>query len=344
MQKYDFFVGIDIAKATFDVVATDGAAQHHRVFDNTGAGVTGLLRYLRGELGWDARRTGICMEHTGRYNYHLRRELYRAGAAFHEVSGAVMRAKYRDQRGKTDKVDAARIADYLRRYADELRAYAPMPGALEDISILIARRDRLVDTRTRFNNAHTELKTHASEAQRAEDEGANAELFAVLKRQIKAVDQRLSELLRGEEKLQRMAERMRSVPGVGPQTVYLLLLATHGFQRFDTARQLACHCGVVPFAYSSGSSVYKRARVSQRADKRAKQVLTMAAWSAIRMGGRFGAYYERLLERGKAPLSALNAVRNKLLHTIYAVVKNEVMYEENHQPSYDRPKIDLANT
>ena len=41
-------------------------------------------------------------------------------------------------------------------------------------------------------------------------------------------------------------------------------------------------------------------------------------------------YYERKLSEGKNKMSVINAVRNKLIHRIFAVVRDQRMYVENY--------------
>ena len=54
----------------------------------------------------------------------------------------------------------------------------------------------------------------------------------------------------------------------------------------------------------------------------------MAAINAVRYHAELRAYYQRKLEEGKGKMSAINAVRNKLLHRVVAVVKRGTPYVE----------------
>lgn len=42
------------------------------------------------------------------------------------------------------------------------------------------------------------------------------------------------------------------------------------------------------------------------------------------------AYFERKVLEGKNKMSIINAVRNKLVHRVFAVVRDNRMYEDNY--------------
>jgi hypothetical protein len=52
----------------------------------------------------------------------------------------------------------------------------------------------------------------------------------------------------------------------------------------------------------------------------------MAALNSLRYNGEMKAYFDRKVSEGKSKMSVLNAVRNKLLHQIVAVVKRGAPY------------------
>lgn len=41
-------------------------------------------------------------------------------------------------------------------------------------------------------------------------------------------------------------------------------------------------------------------------------------------------YFERKVAEGKNKMSVINAVRNKLIHRIFAVIRDDRTYEENY--------------
>ncbi len=107
-----------------------------------------------------------------------------------------------------------------------------------------------------------------------------------------------------------------------------VILATHELKAITDPKKLACHAGVAPFEYRSGTSVGGKTRVSQHARKRLKSLFHLAAMSAIRVKGELQDYYRRKVAEGKNKMLVLNAVRNKLIHRIYAVVRRGEKYDK----------------
>ncbi len=55
--------------------------------------------------------------------------------------------------------------------------------------------------------------------------------------------------------------------------------------------------------------------------------------SAISSKGELQDYYQRKVEEGKNKMSIINAVRNKIIHRIFACVREKRKYEKNYTHS-----------
>ncbi|MEM6845936.1 MAG: IS110 family transposase, partial [Bacteroidota bacterium] len=66
------------------------------------------------------------------------------------------------------------------------------------------------------------------------------------------------------------------------------------------------------------------------ANKDVKKLLHMAALSAINNCEELRSYYQRKVAEGKNKMSLINAVRNKLILRIFAVVRSNRKYEKNY--------------
>jgi transposase len=102
---------------------------------------------------------------------------------------------------------------------------------------------------------------------------------------------------------------------------------TDNFQKFSSSRQFSCYTGVVPLEHSSRTSIRGKSRVSHYANKKAKQLLNLAASVAIQHK-ELKQYYQRRVAEGKSKMSTLNIVRNKLVDRMFAVVKRQTPYQE----------------
>ena len=113
---------------------------------------------------------------------------------------------------------------------------------------------------------------------------------------------------------------------MGFVTATHLIVYTNEFKTMRDGKQLACYCGVAPFEYSSGSSVRGKTKVHYMANKKLKCNLHMASLTAVKLDPDLKAYYERKVAEGKNKMSVLNAVKNKLLARVIAVVNKQQEY------------------
>lgn len=146
-------------------------------------------------------------------------------------------------------------------------------------------------------------------------------------------EKQINTLIQSDERLKELFDWITSVPGVGDAIAAEVLVATNEFKAINDPKKLACHAGVAPFEYRSGSSVRGKTRVSQHARLRLKSLFHLGAMSAIRMKGELQVYYQRKVTEGKNKMLVLNAVRNKLIHRVCSVVHRGQKYDKNYTPA-----------
>jgi transposase len=153
-----------------------------------------------------------------------------------------------------------------------------------------------------------------------------------LDKDLKAIEVQMKDVIDGDSDLRRLYELVTSVVGIGFVTAVNLIVYTNEFKLFGNHRQFACYSGVAPFEYRSGSSIKGRTKVSHMANKKMKRYLHMASLTGIKLDNELKAYYERKVAEGKNKMSILNAVRNKLLARVFAVVHRGFAYQiKNYQ-------------
>ena len=104
------------------------------------------------------------------------------------------------------------------------------------------------------------------------------------------------------------------------------IAATNEFKLHTNSRTLACYAGVAPFEYSSGKSIKRKPKINPAANKKLKSLLHIAAMGTITKKGAFKKYYDRKVKEGKHKLSVINAIRNKLVKRISAVIQRDTPY------------------
>ena len=73
-----------------------------------------------------------------------------------------------------------------------------------------------------------------------------------------------------------------------------------------------------------------KTRVNHQARKSLKTLLHMAAMSALQVKGELQDYYQRKVAQGKNKMLVINALRNKLIHRVYAVIKRGKKYNKKY--------------
>jgi transposase len=121
-----------------------------------------------------------------------------------------------------------------------------------------------------------------------------------------------------------------SVPGVGLVTATEVIVSTNEFKDIREAKKYACYSGIAPFGYSSGTSIKGKAKVSKMANKHVKKLLQLAAMAAANHDKELKTYFERKVAEGKNKMAVMNAVRNKLIHRIFACIRNNRKYEKTY--------------
>jgi transposase len=243
----------------------------------------------------------VALEPTGAYHLPLLQLLAEKGlqvalvnpyhlAAFRRATGG---------RHKTDLQDALLLARYAQVCGESLRAYTLPPKALQELKALVGYREDLAQRARAILNQLEAARWAGSE-----------EILVLLQRELACVEGLLGEV---EARIQALlaalpeAEVLMGLPGVGPQVLALLPPRLWG-----RAKAAASYAGLIPEREESGKSV-ERSRLSRKGPPLLRRKLFMGALVAVRHDPEMGAFYHRLLSRGKRNEQALVAVAHKLL-------------------------------
>jgi transposase len=323
------FIGIDVSKSTFDIALiknNDSSNILSADFSNTHNGIVGLEKFIK-QQSLNMAETLICMEHTGVYcrllsHYLIEREYH----VWLEMPVQIIRSTG-IQRGKSDKIDAKRIAQYACYKKDKAVLWQPPRQVLIEINDLLVLRDRLVESKKSLKQPIKELKDAGLKEAANLIEIRCRESLNALEKEIKGIEKELSAKIKKDSNLKRLFDLATSVPGIGKITAFTLLYFTNEFKFFANAKQLACYCGVAPFEHTSGTSIRGRTRVSNFANKRLKKLFHLVAITTLNRNPEFSNYYQRKLLEGKNKMLIINAIRNKIIHRLCAVIKRQTPYQ-----------------
>lgn len=145
---------------------------------------------------------------------------------------------------------------------------------------------------------------------------------------IKALEQEMERLIQEENAC--LKEQLESIPGIGPKTSLLLIVALRGFQDFDNHKQVISYLGLAPRIFESGTSVKGKARICKMGMGEVRSCLYMAARSARLYNPACKTLYDRLRAKGKAHKLAMIAVVNKLLKQAFALAKSDQKFDPDY--------------
>lgn len=325
-MNYQYYVGIDVSKETLDVVVVSSTGLQEFKISNCPKAIKQLLKSWQKTKSVDAPNTLFCLEPTGHYSNVTITTLLSLSLDVWVANPTDIKNSIGLQRGKNDRIDARRIAEYAMRFKDKVRLVQPSEIETQEIRQLLTQRERLVADRAKYIGQINDFKGTLSKQVYAIISKANRQVITAYDKAIREVEKQMEALIHAIPELEEQYKLLQTVSGVGKVLAQTLIAYTSGFDRFDTPRAFACHAGVAPFEYTSGSSVRSRNKVSHRANERLKCLLHLAALSSIRFNGELREYYLRKVEEGKSKMSVLNAIRNKIIYRIFAVIKRKTPF------------------
>lgn len=325
-MKVQHIIGADLSKKSIDLVCH--LQNTHIQIENSITGFKDLLRWMR-QQKINASKTMIVMEHTGLYSYCFEKFLHQHQMAFCKVNALVIKRSIGILRGKTDKLDAARIAAFGYEKKDKLAIDVPASDALKRLQMLHSIRDRLVKQRASLTCAIKEYR-HIGIPEKDIIIQTQLQLIKSFDKQIEKLMTDIETIINKQEPLKQNFHLLQSIKGVGKILALTAIIKTHNFTRFANARKFACFCGTAPFEHSSGTSIKKKSRISHLADKQMKSLLDLSAKSAIQYDKELREYYLKRTEGGKSKMSTINVVRNKILYRMFAVIKRQTPFLENY--------------
>ncbi len=300
------FAGADVSKHRLDF-CVDG-----RSFSvaNDPAGVARLLKQLP--------QTGmglIAVEATGGYERPLVKGLLDADLPVAVVNPLRVRrfAQSRGVLAKTDRIDAAVLADFARGNADTLRPLTAVDDNAAMLKELSARRRQLVCQVTANKNQmeHVTLPLVKRSINRT---------VRQLQQEILLIETEIQKQIDADTNLKARYDVLLKVKGIGPRVALVLVSELPELGQIDR-RKIAALVGVAPFNDDSGS--YSAHRHIQGGRPTVRSALYMSTLVAVRHDPVLKARYQHLLANGKPKKVALIACMNKRLSHLTALLRPE---------------------
>lgn len=250
----------------------------------------------------------------------------------------------RSRRVKTDRRDALALAE-----ARKLGAYRPAHRTSDEqrhVRAILAVRENLVRARARFvtlaqavlSREGFRVPTGSSGCFSARVEKLElpehlkaeiAPLLSVLapsSEQIGALDERLGELARKDERV----VRLMTMPQIGPVTAVAFVATLDDAERFRGAHQVEAYIGLVPREWSS-SEIQRRGPITKAGNSRMRWLLVEAAWRLATHKKRLETqplreWAERITRR-RGKRVAMVALARKLSGILYAIWRDGSVFD-----------------
>ena len=252
------------------------------------------------------------MEATGRYEFNLAQAAHTKGLPVCIVKPLLVRryAGAINQLAKTDKIDAALIAEFAAIVQPTI---TPQKSKnLIAIRDLIARRRQLMNLRTQELNRMTVMGKNFKVS--------CTRIIKCLDAEIKRMEKRLAKHVEEQAEWAEKQTILKSAPGVGDTLTYTLLAELPELGSLNN-KEIASLVGVAPVNRDSGKMRGKRRIQGGRACVRT--VLYMATLSATLCNPVIKGFYKKLVAQGKHKKVALTACMRKFITMLNAMVRDK---------------------
>lgn len=319
----EHYIGVDLHQAFFQACAVTptGAREWEDRFPRTEIGIAALLARCDG-------RTALAVE-ASTPTWHFADALGDHVADLRIVDPVKTKLKA-GYAAKTDRLDARRLADALRR--DSVVGIYYPPVAIRELRELCRYRHAIVQVRTALINrlravllrqgvvdgrrlARTAsdawLETLALPPRAAGSVAGLRRVLAAVRTEAAAVDQEVLTAAGAD----RIATALQEIPGIGPVLGLLIRAEVGDIRRFPTPGHLASYAGLVPRVDASARRV-RYGRITRRGSPWLRWALIEAAVHGTRRTDRIGRWGRGLAVR-KGVLKARVALARTLCDEIY---------------------------
>lgn len=307
MQVPTTFVGVDVAKDEL-VVAIHGQPGC-RTISNGAAAIDAWLHTL-------PPGSCVAVESTGAHHLLVIKCAIAAGLAAYVLNArdVFFYAKAVGARAKTDQLDSAVIARYLAEHHQQLHPYRLPSEVQAKVDQLLGQRWAVVSKRVSLRQALKGCELHEP----------LAGLLQALERMLKAIDQRIQELIATDAQLQQTQRLLQTITGVGAQSSALLATLLHRIP-FARSDALVAYSGLDPRANDSGKKQGRR-MLSKRGSPELRRQMYLVAFAACHSKA-LGPTYKALRAKGFQTTEAMVILARKLLRAAFAVWKTQTAFD-----------------
>jgi len=291
-----------------------------------------------------------CVYEAGYQGYWIHRALVHSGVDNLMVNAADVPTMHKEQRRKSNGVDARKLCRSLRN-GELTGIYVPSAAACEDRSLL-RNRFGFVKKQTRCKNQikallafygttipEELLRSHWSRSyitwlqQIPFQQPSGQEAFHALIDELLFQRQMIARLTREIRTLaltdpyRASVRSLQSIAGISTLSAMTFLTELFDIHRFRTLDHLASYCGIVPDEHSTGEE-QTLTGITHRRNPFLRDVLIECAWIAARKDPQLLLAFNKLSARVPKNKAIIRIAR-KLLNRVRFVLVNQTLYESS---------------
>ena len=305
-------LGLDVAKKSVQAQLRTNGKRVRFGFANNANGFAQLAGILKQH---NVPKVWAALEATGPYSHALALWLHAEG---HQVSLLNPRrvkqyARSAGNRNKTDRLDAAVIADFI--CAHQPAPWQPPLLEVAQLQALVRRREEL--------SLMLQAEKNRLEGVAPYVRCSLGRIIATLNAEKARMEKLITQQIRSHQQLLRDHQLLCSIKGIGSLTAAILLAEMARPGQVERARQAAAHAGLAPRREQSGTSVRRNRGLGKEGNRYLRKALYMPALVAIKHNAPLRHFASRLRAAGKPKMSIVCAVMRKLIHIAFGVLKHQ---------------------
>ena len=315
-------IGIDVSKATLEVVGIAGDEVWRAEIANSGLEIERLAQALQA----GGYRGKVICEATGHYHLLLGLVFARQGLDL-RIINPLQSSKHRQARVRKTKTD--RVDGYVLATMCATERELPAAAQLQPEQVLARLKqgqlqalDKQLQQLSRSVSAYGETYAKLGLAP-----GASATALVRVVAELKAARRQLQKELEGllaQAADAKDLDRLRAVPGFSP--LVSGLVSTRFNREAPSERSWVAYVGLDVSVRQSG--MWRgRGKLTKRGNSYLRKRLYGAAWGAMMNYAEVRAYYDRLKAAGRNHVEALCIIARKLLRIAYAILVRGKEYD-----------------
>src|SRR5882757_8919461 len=188
------FIGIDVSSKTLDICVRMQGINQSCVIKNS---VKEINRFFK---KYNNDHCYLAMENTGRYNWLLYDGLSDFKGHMFVIPPLHLKKSLGLTRGKNDKIDAVRIAQFVEKNHQDLKRWQPMPQAIKELKILLSERNLRIKQKKQLSSQQATyelLKSGLTKGLQL----LNLKMVKVLVDQIRELEKKIQALIQQDDQL-----------------------------------------------------------------------------------------------------------------------------------------------